>query len=96
MPYLVDTGGPYLAETDDLNHAYALARGALEAADDFAARQGWAPFWADTVAVLRCTKAQRDEWHGGLLEAPSEARLHASAAQVRKRLKMPPCPAPRP
>jgi hypothetical protein len=96
MPYLVETGGPYLEIADDMTHALELAQHALERADDFARRMGWAPFWAEAVSVLLCPKKTFDAWHRDHQVLAEHSQRKLDAGQVRKRINMPPCPAARP
>lgn len=96
MAFLVDEGNGYLQPADDMNHALDLAGHALAAADDFARRMGWAPFWADAVQILTCSGAGMQEWWRYPVEMAKRSKVRMTADQVRRKLGMPPCPAARP
>lgn len=103
MPYIVYTGGSEgFREADNLDHAMDLAAWALLQADDFARRMGWAPFWADGVEIRKIAqkpwRVLRNPFTGYRNPdsvAENSIQTH-DAATIRKRLKMPPCPAARP
>ncbi len=57
MYYIVWDGNSSYYEADDLQDALDCAKWSLEAADDFARRKGWTPFWSDLVEI-RLIKAK--------------------------------------
>lgn len=99
MTWLVYTGGDGgngFTEAEDLDHALSLAGHGLEAADEFAARMGWSPYWAELVEIRRCPAAAWREWWRDADAVAARSRSHLDAPAIRKRLRMADPGAPRP
>jgi hypothetical protein len=102
MTWLVYSGGGssgafhHFEEAEDLAHALEIASYALEAANEFAARMGWTPYWAELVEIRRCPVAVWREWWRDSDAVAARSALHLDAAAIRKRLDLPQPTAPRP